>query len=96
MKTTKTMESVVCAYITCALWASVDDNGDPLDDNYSCADIDDETLSTMRRQIIQFCHENADDLAEYMRFFPADYIGHDFWLSRNRHGAGFFDRCKID
>jgi hypothetical protein len=26
-----------------------------------------------------------DDISEEM-------IGHDFWLSRNHHGAGFFDR----
>jgi len=24
----------------------------------------------------------------------ADYIGHDFWLTRNGHGAGFWDTPK--
>lgn len=23
---------------------------------------------------------------------PWDYLGHDFWLTRNRHGAGYWDR----
>ena len=24
--------------------------------------------------------------------FAAEYVGHDFWLTRNGHGAGFWDR----
>lgn len=37
---------------------------------------------------------NAEDLALYSELTGRDdeSAGHDFWLSRNGHGAGFFDR----
>lgn len=47
-----------------------------------------------------FCEENAEDLALYCEqrsFDPSQgsvssYAGHDFWLTRQRHGTGFWDR----
>jgi hypothetical protein len=38
---------------------------------------------------------DADDVAANMLGLPTaftEYAGHDFWLTRNRHGAGFWDR----
>lgn len=32
------------------------------------------------------------DVREYLEVRGADMIGHDLWLTRNRHGAGFWDR----
>lgn len=33
--------------------------------------------------------------AQFKRLgFPMDRAGHDFWLSRNSHGAGYFDRTE--
>src|SRR6185369_6492098 len=41
-----------------------------------------------------FAKANAADLAEYETISGRDmaHAGHDFYLSRNGHGAGFFDR----
>ena len=81
-------------YVECALWSSTDDNERPLDDNYGPDDLASECLEEMRRDCRDFvdtCTEQGIDLTK-VDGRPADYIGHDFWLTRNRHGAGFWDR----
>lgn len=32
---------------------------------------------------------------QYLNEYDYDQLGHDLWLTRNHHGAGFFDR-KLD
>jgi hypothetical protein len=78
------------AYIECALWSSTDNSddqgGEPLDANYSPDDIAPETLERMRADCAKFYAANRDDIGgEDAR------AGHDFWLTRNGHGAGFWD-----
>lgn len=82
------VEAVFRAYVDCALWSSTDDDGEPLDGLYGPDDISDESLERMREEVSDFCEECAADLAG----IPDAQIGHDFWLTRNRHGAGFWDR----
>jgi hypothetical protein len=78
-------------YIICALWSSTDDEGNPLDDLYSADDLAPETRKTME-----------DDLADFVAlieregidrsWWSDEQLAHDFWLTRNGHGAGFWDR----
>lgn len=79
-------------YISCALWSSTDDStesgGKPLDENYETEDIAPETMAEFRRDCEAFQRDNAADLAG----LDLEQCGHDFWLTRNRHGAGFWDR----
>lgn len=83
------MESFLDAYIACALWSSTDDDGEPLDSGYDPEDISAEALASMAEDCAQFEAANADDLAQA----GSDaQNGHDFWLTRNGHGAGFWDR----
>lgn len=96
------IEAFLSAYIECALWSSTDNSddsgGDPLDDNYNAEDIAPETHEQMLRDCESFCDANATLLEECRLLSPASewgfdaQCGHDFWLSRNGHGAGFFDR----
>lgn len=81
------------AYVAAALWSSTDDNGDPLDREFSVDDISPQCLEKMRFDCRDFwvqagellCleHCNADKWEEQ--------AGHDFWLTRNGHGCGFWD-----
>jgi hypothetical protein len=86
------------SYVEAALWATTDEStdagGDPLDDNYSAADIDVDTLAGMIDDCRRFQEANAADLAQYNHpeWTPAGLGGHDFWLTRNGHGCGFWDR----
>lgn len=96
------MDHFMMAYIEAALWSSTDDNEEPLDRNYDSEDIDESTLATMKADCDKFQAENADLLAQYYdelprtEWTPQEQAGHDFWLSRNGHGAGFFDRQASD
>lgn len=47
----------------------------------------------IREVVEEFVTANWEDLSEYMRRGrPADLAGHDFALSQNGHGTGFWDR----
>lgn len=88
--TSKKLDHFTRAYVETALWSSTDNSddsgGEPLDKNYSVSDISEETLD----QMIADC---ADFQERYGELFEgeSEQAGHDFWLSRNGHGAGFFD-----
>ena len=88
------------AYLTCALWSSNDESdesgGEPFDANYSLEDIDATAISV------------ADGLCrawvDMVGLLPTEgveidatpeQIGHDLWLTRNGHGAGFWDRPEL-
>jgi hypothetical protein len=76
------------AYLYCALWSSTDDDGDPLDSNYEYEDFSAECLAESLEDCRKFL-ELAGEFSDY------DRAGHDFWLSRNGHGSGFFDSPEI-
>lgn len=87
-------EDVLKGYIEAALWSSYDDNYDNLDSNYSTSDIDKKTLAAMKADVDKFLSDNADAIKK--SGLSAEQLGHDFWLTRNHHGAGFFDRGLDD
>lgn len=76
------------AYVECALWAELDNSGVPLDANYGADHISADTAQEMVLDCIAFIRENAADLAG----IDPGRAGHDFWLTRNHHGVGFWDR----
>lgn len=95
---TTTTESLD-AYIECALWAGLDisrtdesGNNPPLDENYGADDISAEALNELRSDLADFTQANASDLAD----LEPQQVGHDFYLTRNRRGAGFWDRGLDD
>lgn len=87
-------------YIACALWSSNDEStpqgGEPMDSNYSITDIAPETLAQMCADCADFQSTHGALLAQaYEHPYEAQRAGHDFWLTRNGHGAGFWDRDEI-
>ena len=93
------VEDFVIAYMIAALWSSNDESdergGEPMDSNYSIDDIAPETKETMLKECQRFIEEDWDDLQEIPNggeYNRAERAGHDFWLTRNHHGAGFWDR----
>lgn len=87
------------AYIECALWISTDDDGESFDGAES--DLAPTTLESMVADCADFQDSNAGILESACAADPRYSLaraGHDFWLTRNRHGAGFWDRglpCAI-
>lgn len=79
----------VVAYFECALWSSTDDDGESLGDSYDTDDIGPDSKRDHMRQCVDFINANATDLGAVGTW---EQHGHDFWLTRNGHGAGFWDR----
>jgi hypothetical protein len=86
------LETVLTAYVECALWSETDyaddSGGEPLDRNYGPEDIAPEALASMRVDCAAFIDEAGDLLVDW----EDEQVGHDFWLTRNGHGAGFWAR----
>jgi len=85
-------------YLETALWSTTDNStesgGDPLDDNYGVGDIDQESIDKAIVETNDFIKANRVNLEKVSELFGASEgdHGHDFWLTRNGHGAGFWDR----
>jgi hypothetical protein len=58
-----------------------------LDGDYGPDDVDEATADEMRDECESFARSNVRDLSG----LDAAQVGRDFWLTRNRHGAGFWD-----
>ena len=92
------MDNFTKAYIEAALWSSNDDNGDPFDENYTVDDISLETKMKMTVDCINFQKDNKVNLDKAYKLYPEnewtneEQAGHDFWLTRNGHGCGFWSR----
>ena len=82
------------AYMECALWASSDDNCDSLDESCDVDDISEPVRKAMIQDCQQFQKDNKELLEQAYQHgsYDAEHAGHDYWLTRNHHGAGFWDR----
>ena len=85
------LQSMTDAYLECALWSSHayltgDEDAEPVElEGYYPS----ETFEREARQDCRaFIVSNMADLSA----MDAEQAGHDFWLTRNGHGAGFWDR----
>lgn len=85
MYVTIELDAFTSQYIATALWAETDGQ-DPLDDNYEVDDISSESIQKMIADCQAFQNQTKDMIVE-----DVSQAGHDFWLTRNGHGAGFWD-----
>lgn len=98
------MNPTLIALVQTILFTESDIYGEPLDDNYSIADFDEESLKKLYAEYQQFIAiveekitekigdnwECIDDFYDFQQ--PAlNQTEHDYVLTRNRHGAGFWD-----
>jgi hypothetical protein len=91
--TTPTLEDeMLKGYLEAAIWlAEFNEDGDG---DYYIDDVSDYSIKSSKKDIKQFIercilHGYIEDLTNKM---SGSSIGHDFWLTRNGHGAGFWDR----
>jgi hypothetical protein len=68
-------------------------DGSPLDDHFDIEDLDTASLLKAEQDVNDFFHaldrHSLLDAAE--SYADREHIAHDFWLTRNGHGAGFWD-----
>lgn len=93
------LDKFVRGYMAAALRSSTDEDGEPLDTLRDVTDIAPECVAAMRESCTDFAKSNHADLQAYGVFRPTgeaytweECAGHDFWLTRNGHGVGFWDR----
>ncbi len=76
------------SYADCALFASCGDDMMPLDRKYSVQNIAPDSIERMEKDCNDFFVANNLGQMSNREIMRA---GHDFWLTRNNHGAGFWD-----
>lgn len=94
IKFAKTLTRFERWYVEAALWSSTDDDGEPLEETYAFKDIDRATLERMRDDARAFYDDNEHEINSNEELTLAQSerkAAYDFWLTRNGHGAGFWD-----
>lgn len=79
------------AYLFAALWSTLDMEEEEtyLDETHTIKDFT--GIKAVQADCLSF-------LSLYAGLIPCGHLaqaGHDFWLTRNGHGAGFFDRENV-
>lgn len=89
------IETILTHYLVCMLWSTSGDDCEPLDEKYSVTDISQETKDSCLSDIIDFINLLERENVEWSQRISLEAFGHDFWLTRNGHGAGFWDRGLV-
>lgn len=84
-------------YIEAMFWTETGTGDDEQLEHASFAELDQDALAAIIADCEEFQYENRADLDEAfdngrIKGYDAKAAGRDFWLTRNRHGAGFWDR----
>ena len=86
------IDTITLHYLECALWSSSDDDGEWLDYGRDISDIAPETRAQAREDVSDFVGLLQREGVNWQDVMTPEQFGHDFWLTRNGHGAGFWDR----
>ena len=85
------MTPALQSYLTTALWSTNDESddtgGEPLDQRFGIDKITARVKAKAADDIEAFFRANQSDVEHY----DQEQVAHDFWLTRNGHGAGFWD-----
>lgn len=81
------IERMVGAYLKCAEWA---DKPEGSNARFSKA-----AIAKARHDCAEFIKACGPLAEQAARLTNSVLLGHDFWLSRCGHGAGFWDRCEL-
>lgn len=90
------MSKVLRQYLETALWSSSwcqegdARDGDSLDDHYAADDFTEAFKQESQADLDAFFEWISDEGID-VGDNDDERIAHDFWLTRNRHGAGFWD-----
>lgn len=96
-KIAQTLDAFTRSYIEAALWSTTDNSdpsgGVPMDQNYCSEDLAPSTMAAVIRDCTAFQEANREllDNAYNTDGMDVERQGHDFWLTREGHGAGYWD-----
>jgi hypothetical protein len=89
-----TIDEIVQGYFEAAVWTDLQE---------SQAEVDPEAFeyfqkydqSSSVKDVYNFLASHTDEVKKALQVYPAANFGHDFWLTRNGHGTGFWDREEL-
>lgn len=81
------IDKMFASYVTTALWSSNSDGIEGLDTMYNADDISEEAAEKM----LDNCKEFVQQAGSLLQGLDPIQVGHDFWLTQQHHGAGFWD-----
>lgn len=86
--------SFIQGFLACMLWSTTNEGDASLGDCHGLEDLDEFARQGLVDRCNAFITANAKDLlaATGQPGYTFSRAGHDFMLSSNGHGAGFFDR----
>ena len=102
------LDQFLDGYKVAALWTHYESHADGTYEHFDEMDPEPEWSEEALKKITEDCksfwESNEEDLELYMQELsfdpsqgtPAEYAGHDFLLTRDGHGAGFWDRGMGD
>ena len=86
------LKMIIQGYQGALQWATSDRDDESLEDY----DFSTEATDKINADCLKFYQDNLDLVLEILEVSDRNYdyssIGHDFFLTRERHGAGFWDR----
>jgi hypothetical protein len=88
-------DNILDSYLETALWSShnMDKEEEFFDEKYSIEDFAPEAITQAKKDTSTFLKKAKEIVLNIDPEYELDesYAGHDFWLTRNSHGAGFWD-----
>lgn len=86
------LETVTEHYLIAMLWTETGDDDEFLDRDYGTDDVSTAARNTATGDCESFLELAASLIEQLPDSYTAEQFGHDFLLTRNGHGAGFWDR----
>lgn len=90
MTTAAYLKEAVNAYLEAALWADWPEEYEPRTIHNATRATRDQAEEDVKQFATMAVHARID-----VEDFEAEQVGHDLWLTRNGHGAGFWDREEV-
>lgn len=92
------VELFIRHYVAALLWSSLETSNEDgsefyLDKDYGPEDIAPEAMAKIQADCAKFIAENEENILTWKggKYSAEEMAGHDFLLTRNRHGSGFWD-----
>lgn len=104
---TTEQRAFVTSYLDCALWTCNEDDDTPYNESHGIDDFARSALMSAITDCLTFIADNRADLESRCllsmatwqpggaAYKTAEQAGHDFWLTRNGHGCGFWSRPEV-
>lgn len=92
----RALDTFTQGYVEAMFFTSSGTPDDESLEDATFAELAPETLAQIIADCADFQASNTTDLEDCYAVdttaYDAEHAGHDFWLTRNHHGAGFWDR----